>query len=475
MARHHPVNASELPKRGVRRGQQVRHARPVRYRDCSRSGVALPNQLDTIAMPECVVPPAPSGPIDLHAVTRAFRQASSYRSRCHAAPRRRGGARRGRVGRAARLLCCLWLSLAGHSSVADDRLEAHSYGNISSPQFIVDYPALKALLVDGHVIPGLHRNFVPQGIDFLRSHPGEVVLSGYFCERFAKWRQRIRFCTKKRSALYLYDLDAREAVRLALLEHHDGNPMRLHVGGVAELHDRLWLPDNFVVYRFNLAELREAGESVIEMRPENEEPIGVDSSGDFITAFEDSLWIGNFQRGRRGHPLPGHYRSKVIGSTGWTAGYRIDPDTLRPTSKTRYKVSFGSVVYEVYRPDAALHHRSKVQGISFVGDQRVVLSSSYGPALSLLTFHALPGGPPLRDTTRGDEVTLPDGSPLWVRTLAIPTRLNLIKAPPGAEGVAYNGTIMAVAFEGGAMPYRQRWRRNEDRMLLFLPPTRVGR
>lgn len=369
------------------------------------------------------------------------------------------------------MVLCLWGPVAG----ADDRLDAPRYGNVGERRLIEEYPALNALLVDGQVIPGLHRNFVPQGIDFLRGHAGEAVLSGYFCERFPAWRGLVRRCIQKRSALYLYDLEAREAVRLALLETRDRAPMRLHAGGVAELYGRLWLPDNFVLYRFDLARLRQARGRVITMQPENDEPIRVDSSGDFITAAGGGLWIGNFQRGRRGDPLPGHYRSRLTGTAGWTAGYRIDPDTLRPVSRTRYKVSFGGEIYEVYRPDAALHHRSKVQGMSFVGDRHLVLSTSWGASASLLTFHALPGGPPLWETGAGEEMVLPDGSPLWVRTLSIPTRVNLIKAPPGAEGIAYNGTLIVAAFEGGAMPYRERWRRNEDRMLLFRPPARVGR
>ncbi len=371
----------------------------------------------------------------------------------------------------ARLALVLLAVLAAANVVrAEDRLESPSFGNIGDARFSRNYPALNILLLDGHVIPGLHWNFVPQGIDFLTSHPDKVVLSGYFCERFSTWRQGfIRRCRAKRSAVYLYDLNAGKAVRLALLEESNGLPMRRHAGGVAELYDRLWLPDNFVVFRFDLGELLGARDPVITMRPENETPIGVDSSGDFITAFDDGLWIGNFQRRDRGRPLPAHYRSPVTGTHGWTAGYRIDPDTLRPTSRKRYQVSFGGEDYEVYRPDAAIHHRNKIQGISFTDNRGVVLSASYGNRFSALAFHRLPAAP-FRDTVFGEQVTLPDGTSLQVQSLGLKTRSHLITAPPGAEGVAYNGTVLTVAFEGGALPYRERWRRIEDRFLLFLPP-----
>jgi len=353
---------------------------------------------------------------------------------------------------------------------ADGRLDSVGFGNISDARFSRSYAALNVLMLDGHVVPGLHRNFVPQGIDFLESHPEKVVLSGYFCERLStRWQGLVRRCLVKRSALYLYDLDAGRAVRLALLEERDGLPMRRHAGGIAELHERLWLPDNFVVFRFHLGELLEAHDAVITMRPENETPIGVDSSGDFITAFDGGLWIGNFHRQDRGRPLPAHYRSPITGTEGWTAGYRIDPDTLRPTSRARYRVSFGGQDYQVYRPDTAIHHRNKIQGISFTDGRGIVLSASYGNRFSVLAFHHLPAAA-FQESVFGNEVALPDDTRLRVTSLSLETRRYLIAAPPGAEGVTYNGNVLAVAFEGGALPYRERWRHLEDRFLLFAPP-----
>lgn len=353
---------------------------------------------------------------------------------------------------------------------ADDRLDTRSFGNLHGARLTRHFPILDVLMVGGHVLPGLHRNFVPQGVDFLDAHEGEAVLSGYFCRRFTLWyRSLFRRCALKRSALYLFDLESGQAKRLALLEEPDGTPMRRHAGGVAELHDRLWLPDNFIVFRFSLAALRDADQQVITMRPENERPIGVDSSGDFITAHDDSLWIGNFQREGRGNPLPDHYLAPDKDTRGWTAGYRIDPDTLRPESRTRYDVSWAGVRFEVYRPDAAFHHRNKVQGMTFLDDTRVVLSTSFGPDSGALSFHRL-ATKPLGDAAPGWPVTLPDGSTLHVQALNLLTRASVISTPPGAEGVSWDGERLAVAFEGGAMPYRERWGWREDRLLLLIPP-----
>ncbi|UEX76748.1 hypothetical protein LMH63_12365 [Spiribacter halobius] len=367
-------------------------------------------------------------------------------------------------------MALLALLLCAPPVAGDSRLETQAFGNLHDSRLDRHFPLLSELMVGGHVLPGLHRNFVPQGVDYLAGHEGEAVLSGYFCKRFtARYRGPFRRCVLKRSALYLFDLESGRAQRLALLEEPDGTPMRRHAGGVAELYERLWLPDNFVVFRFSLEALRTADEPVITLRPENERAIGVDASGDFITAHEGTLWIGNFQRGRRGNPLPAHYQAPDAETRGWTAGYRIDQDTLRPVSQARYRVNFAGVAFEVYRPDAALHHRNKVQGMTFLDDTRVVLSTSFGPRRGALAFHRLAAAP-IGDSAEGAAVTLPDGSTLPVQSLTRATRASVISTPPGAEGVSWDGQRLAVPFEGGAMPYRQRWRWREDRLLLLTPP-----
>lgn len=367
--------------------------------------------------------------------------------------------------------------MAPMATEADERLENPSFGNIGGPDFRSRYPALSVLYIEGHVVPGLHRNFVPQGIDYAGDSQRYAVLSGYFCENFqrARWRGGfIRYCAQKRSAFYLFDLDAGEAVRLALLEDRDGEPLRWHAGGVAVLYDHLWLPDNFKVLRFELDTLLRSDEAVITMGPDNRRRIGVDSSGDFISAHDGVLWVGNFQRPGRGAPLPPHYLSLEAGTAGWTAAYRIDPDTLRPRNTARYDVAWGGRSFEVYRPDTALHHRNQVQGLSFIDDRRVVLSASWGDSPSVFSFHRLPA-PPLEPPERSPVVELPDGSEIAIWALYDLTREIRIFGPPGAEGIAFDGEALLTAFEGGAMPYRRRWRTVEDRMLRFQPPgvTRI--
>lgn len=173
-----------------------------------------------------------------------------------------------------------------------ERLESHSFGNLDEAAYRLRYPALAGLKVDGHVVPGLHANFVPQGVDYLPGDTHRAVISGYFCQRFERAplrRALISQCGQKQSALYLVDLDNGKALRLAMLEERDGEPMRRHAGGVAILHERVWLPDNFELLRFDLDKLLTAWRDVITLQPENERRIGVDSSGDFITARGNAL------------------------------------------------------------------------------------------------------------------------------------------------------------------------------------------
>lgn len=370
-------------------------------------------------------------------------------------------------------------SLEVFSGEAKRRLEVHGYSNLDPVSYRLSYPVMAGLLVEGHVVPGLHANFVPQGIDFLPDESTRAVLSGYFCQRFQRAPLRqglISLCSQKQSALYLVDLEAGKALRLAMLEERDGEPMRRHAGGIAVLHDRLWLPDTFEVLRFDLSKLVDSWSKTITLKPENKERIGIDSSGDFITAKGDSLWIGNFQRASRGAPLPRHYRSLGGGTAGWTAAYRIDPKTLRPVNTEQYTVHFAGKPYEVYRPDAGLHHRSLVQGMTFIDERRIVLSTSWGNAPSAFNFHRLPDNPLEADHDDVPLVELPDGSEIPVWAVLPATREMQIFAPPGAEGIAFDGQLLLTVFEGGALPYRERWGHIEDRMILFQPPgvTRRG-
>jgi hypothetical protein len=354
----------------------------------------------------------------------------------------------------------------------DARLQVKSFRNLTPLGIRTAYPALDALFVEGRVVPGLHRRFVPQGIDHLRDDSDRAVISGYFCERFqrAPWYDAfIRRCVRKHSGVYLYDLEAGRALRLALLKRRDGEPLRWHAGGVAVLFDHLWIPDNFQVARFDLARLTEAEEEIVGLAPDNRQRIGVDSSGDFITAHADALWIGNFQRKGGGAPLPAHYLSLEAGTSGWTAAYRIDPETLRPRNEARYEVRWAGRAFEVYRPDTALHHRNKVQGMSFIGERRLVLSASWGDAPSAFAFHLMPDEPLARQE-RGPRVELPDGAEIPIWSAHDPTREIHVSGPPGSEGIAFDGETLLTVFEGGAMPYRQRWGQIEDRMIRFLPP-----
>lgn len=123
-------------------------------------------------------------------------------------------------------------------------------------------------------------------------------------------------------------------------------------------------------------------------------------------------------------------------------------DTLRPVNRTSYHVSFSSVRFEVYRPDAALNHRNKVQGMTFLDDKRVVLSTSFGPRRGALAFQRL-AAPPLGDAAHGLPVTLPDDLTLHVQALNRSTREFVMSTPAGAEGISSDSERIAVAFKGG--------------------------
>ena len=115
-----------------------------------------------------------------------------------------------------------------------------------------------------------------------------------------------------------------------------------------------------------------------------------------------------------------------------------------------------------------LHHRERAQGIAVGDDGVVALSLSYGNADSEIAFYRLGDSQSLLQGP--GRTALPDGASVRSWTLSEANRVGpVLRAPPGSEGVTWINGRLAVVFEGGAYPYRTRWARLEDRVLVLDP------
>lgn len=340
------------------------------------------------------------------------------------------------------------------------------------------YDKLKSMVVSGWTIPGLGAYFVPQGVDWVDAPQDEgsfgdgkfLILSGYIGEEFNNPRlnraQRLQV-TQQRSAVILVNAETGEPVSAARLLYRNGNPMRLHAGGIAVWNRSFWIPGPHVLYRFDLNELFQKPGEVITLQPTGP-AVHVASRGSFVSVSGDSLLVGDFLLDREENPAYRQSPVEGVQHQAWTAVYLLDPETGALVDNGRYKTANDR---EVLIPHAVIHHRLQAQGIAVREDGLLALSVSYGNRDSRIAFYRpyhenRPLELPAPSTT-----ALPDGTQVPSWTLHEGNWKETITAPPGSEGLAWSGARLAIAFEGGAYPYRLRWTRLEDRVLILDVPT----
>lgn len=352
---------------------------------------------------------------------------------------------------------------AAESISAENFLEIKSYRN--TPDNLVDsdrlqYLGLAALLTDYCTVPGLEHGFVPQGLDWGGEDGDLLLVSGYVGK-------------EEHAFVLLVDVKRKDVLKVGRLMAKDGKPMSMHAGGVALTKNFFWIPSRFRVRRFPLEPLMSSRETVVDITPAEAEGFSVDSLGSYVTTYRNCLWIGEFTGGKA--PAVAHHGAKV-GRTfysGWAAGYRLTSDERIEATAT-YQVKHKKHEYSVIKPDRVLVHRKKVQGMAFMDERRVMLSVSRGDSDSKIAFYDLGAAPWQQSLTEQHE--LPAGFSAERRMICDgdsknPSRwLLTLHGPPGSEGVSWQGERWAVAFEGGARPYRQRWNDIEDRILILAPP-----
>jgi len=340
-------------------------------------------------------------------------------------------------------------------------------------QNLEGYPDFAALAHkdSSKTIPGLSANFVPQGICWIPDSD-QVLISGY---QGLTFKQEWQAISQRPFIKQAARVDEKASVvillrngvpkRIAYLADENGDRMSRHAGGIAVWNGSFWIPGNYRLYRFPLKSLLDGDEDVVTVKSDHAH-MPVDSTGSFISAYGDDLLIGDF--GREGsHPTPSHHRSAMTQHLAWTAAYRMDKATNLPISTNRYLLlDTEGQSHDVLTPDYVLHHRQLVQGIAVRNDGLIALSLSYGDTDSKIAFYRIDN---TGDASSAPSQTrLPNGStiPSWTLSEGNWTGTT-IKAPPGSEGLAWNGKQLAIAFEGGAYPYRERWTKIEDRIILL--------
>ena len=357
------------------------------------------------------------------------------------------------------LLFAISASFSGLLQAAESSFESLAEITSYRNQNLEAHPELKAAFRRGFTIPGLSAGFVPQGMSPVPEE-NALVLSGYIWlsyKGFRKWKK----VSKKRSVLLLVDADEGNLLSAALLRERSGAPMRRHAGGVQVAGKSLWIPSKNKLYRFSFGSLLRARGELVELSPLK--VFAVDSKGSFVSGFGDFLLVGEFIKER--DQVPAYHQSPSGKHNAWTALYRLERFNEADDSEQLFHQVSGKVLL---RPDAVIHHRKKVQGLAVREDGWVVQSVSYGSKPSKLAFYQVLENLGSPESWPG-RTRLPNGFEVPSITLSGESNWQFTQsAPPGSEEVFWlDDDRLAFVFEGGAYPYREKWKELEDRVLIF--------
>lgn len=345
---------------------------------------------------------------------------------------------------------------------SDLNLSVESYRN---HQF-EEYSLLETRLKDGIVIPGLAENFVPQGLALV-PQTGNLLMSGYlglfFRNELSASGKIVVKVDEELAVLILLDVSDLSVKKIATLKDEAGDAMYLHAGGVAVAGRSIWLPAKNRLYRFSLQELLESKDFVLDL---NLEAIRrVDSKGSFVSVSGGFLFVGDFLNSPDDVPSY-HHSPHGTKHWAWTALYPIDEVTGHFLVENSDRSS-------LIPPIAVVHHRQYVQGFTVSETGWVVLSASYGNRDSKIAFYDV--GLEFKDLESWpDKTKLPSGVEIPSLTLSKDNWKFTLMAPPGSEEIAFTEDgVLAVVFESGAYPYRERWDVIEDRVLFLRVPEVV--
>ena len=211
-----------------------------------------------------------------------------------------------------------------------------AFGGLNLAKFAIykDYYAVKT---DVCYNPGLSDGFVCQGIAAAEEN-GVILVSGYMADDSAS---RI-YITKTNSECYYVQLKQGE------------KPFTGHVGGIATTGDTVYVASDDKIWTLSLTEIlaAKAGDCV-----DVGDGVRVNNQASFVYSDENYLYVGEFHDG-------GKYN--VVGHENQTA------------EGMHYAICSKYALNDLTKPVKVYSIRNKVQGICFMPDGKVVMSTSYG-------------------------------------------------------------------------------------------------
>lgn len=260
------------------------------------------------------------------------------------------------------------------------------------------------------LIPGLFDAYVPQGFDYMEE-TDTYLMCGYMSDGSP-------------SRIYIRFSDG--TTRFASLCYADGSIYDKHAGGICHNGDYVYLAGDDGVDVFSLEEVLVGGEA----RMLGTVPTGHDMA--YCSFYNGYLLAGNFY-------YPGHYETpenqRIItpagdANTALMTVFRADPEG-----------EFGIDPNAV----AAISTPGKVQGMTFLSDDRLVLSISWSLTDSNLLFYDV-------DTDRVGSIDILTGEvPLYY--LDSDNLTETVVMPPMSEELVYRDGRVQVMCESACNKY----------------------
>lgn len=252
-----------------------------------------------------------------------------------------------------------------------------------------DYYAMEQSLCKN---PGFSDGFVCQGVCASEEN-GLLLVTGYMQDHSA-------------SRIYMTTLDNK--VRFISLSQ-GGEPFTGHCGGIATTGERVFVVCNNSIYTLSLADVIGAENgAVLDVG----EGLEVNNEAAYAYTDDEYLYVGEFHDGGK-YNIVGHENETKEG--------------------THYAICSQYDLDDLTKPVKVFSVRNKVQGICFMPDGKVVMSTSYGLASSAYYVYDL--------STATDSGKTFDGAPLYYFDVLE----REVSGPAMAEGMDYyDGKIITL-------------------------------
>jgi len=313
--------------------------------------------------------------------------------------------------------------LAYGSSIFGDYI--HSQQSVVSWNGYSAYGSFLKMAEKKFVVPGLSESFVPQGITFSESK-NSFMLSGYSDNGGAAHIITVDYSSGRINGDFK-------------IVNPDGTDFTGHSGGIAAYGRYVYIADGYYLYYIPAKSfITNAKEVAIEGE------IRLPCAASFIGIYDGYLWAGNFYHRAfaKNYDVSLYdkynrvYRSIILGyrfNNNYDGAIRADTDRVE----------------SVAIPQVALCAPNEIQGITFLSNGDIHISSSYGRlVMSMQRLYEYP----LR--RKCDRVAKIAGRELPVWFLNDDLLKKAVTTFPMSEGVIHRDGKVYIVFESGAKKYR---------------------